>query len=340
MVYDGENWNPASPPILPELGLFEFTWRPVPSAYLEIGRLWFQDPLGIIVAGLFDGLNGSVVLGKARLSGGAFYTGFQYKGSAKIIMSSGDAQNYFLPFDYADMDTYFATRRLLVQAGAEFNGLTPRTTLTVNALGQIDVNPAALTGESALHTQYLTIRYTFMPLETLTLTGAVIGGLAENQMKDIYAHFAATGGMDWEVPGALQDMLQMSVHWSNGAVNERIIPFAPLTSIARGQVFNPKLSGVMIARAKYTARPHRTFSASMEGSYFFRTDGETLVRGEYPPSDSRLLGGELYGTLQWVPTEDLMITIGGGAFFPGWGDVFVPDSPVRWKASAGFIFSL
>jgi hypothetical protein len=35
-----------------------------------------------------------------------------------------------------------------------------------------------------------------------------------------------------------------------------------------------------------------------------------------------------------------MVTLGGGAFFPGLGDVFEPDAPVRWKVSAGFIFSL
>jgi hypothetical protein len=52
------------------------------------------------------------------------------------------------------------------------------------------------------------------------------------------------------------------------------------------------------------------------------------------------MGGELYGTLLWAPVEDLMITLAGGAFFPAWGDVFVTDAPVRWKASAGFIFSL
>jgi hypothetical protein len=52
------------------------------------------------------------------------------------------------------------------------------------------------------------------------------------------------------------------------------------------------------------------------------------------------MGGELYGTLLWAPVEDLMVTLGGGAFFPAWGDVFVPNVPVRWKASAGFIFSL
>jgi hypothetical protein len=309
--------------------------------YLEMGRLWFQDPLGMIASGLFDGVSGSVAAGKVRVSGGALYTGLQYKETAKIIISSGDAQKYSLPFTYNDMNTYFATRRMLVYAGAEFPSLTPRTTLTVHGLGQIDVNPEAVAGESALHTQYLTVRYTFAPLETLMLTGAAIGGFAENQTRDFYGHFAAAGGMDWEVPGALQDMLQLGVRWSNGSTgSEGVIPFMPISSIAQGQVFSPNLSGLMTVQAKYTARLHRSFSASMESTYFIRTDGETVARAEYPASDARSLGGEVYGALQWVPTEDLMMTIGGGAFFPKLGAAFVPDSPVRWKVAAGLIFSL
>jgi hypothetical protein len=166
------------------------------------------------------------------------------------------------------------------------------------------------------------------------------GSFAENQTQDLYTNFAAGGGVDWEAPGALQDMVQVEVSWSSGAVNDRVIAFSPITSIAQGEVFRPKLSGLMAVKGKYTARPYRTVSASAALNYFIRTDGVTLTGEDYPPSSSRLMGGELYGTLLWAPVEDLMLTLGGGAFFPAWGDVFAPDAPVRWKAAVGFIFSL
>jgi hypothetical protein len=308
--------------------------------YLETGRVYFQDPLGIIAAGLFDGLNGSVVLGKARLSMGAFYTGFLYKETSRIIMTADDLIAYAVPFDYDDMNNYFASRRVLVTMGTDLSDLTPRSSLTVNVLGQFDMNPETVGAESRLHTQYLSTQYTFLPLDIFTLTGTVVAGLAENQMGDLSAQFALAGAYAWDVPGALWDMMQGEVRWSSGAGNEGIIAFAPVTSATQGQVFKPKLSGLMTIKEKYTARLHRTFSAALEGTYFIRTDGETLTGAEFPPSSSRLMGGEVYGNLLWAPTEELMLTLGSGAFFPGIGDVFEADAPVRWRVTAGLSFSL
>jgi hypothetical protein len=323
-------------PVLAELGQAGFSWRPAERVFLEAGRIRFDDTWGIIAAGLFDGLNGSAVLGKLRLSAGTFYTGLLYKETAGIVMTSDDAERYVLALDYGDMDTYFASRRILASVTGELADLTPRTSLSLNALAQFDVNG----GEQRLHTQYLTVRYGARPLETLSLTGTAVAGLAENREAETLFHFAAAAGLDWETPGRLQDMVQMEVRWSSGEVNDRIKPFAPVTAAVQGQVFTPKLSALMTVKGKYMVRLHRNFSARAEGTYFIRTDGRTLSGAEYPPSEERLLGGELYGMLVWAPSSDFMINIGGGAFFPGAGTVFTPNAPVRWKISAGIILSL
>ncbi|MDR1142902.1 MAG: hypothetical protein LBK77_01630, partial [Spirochaetaceae bacterium] len=154
-VFEQEEWKPEDMPVRVELGQAEFSWRPADRLFLEAGRIRFEDPAGIIAAGLFDGLKGSAVFGKLRLSAGAFYTGFLYKETAGIVMTSGDAERYALPADYGDMDTYFASRRVLASVTGEFADLTPRTSLTLNALAQFDVNG----GEQRLHTQYLEARY-------------------------------------------------------------------------------------------------------------------------------------------------------------------------------------
>jgi hypothetical protein len=333
-------WKPEDAPVLVELGRTEFSWRPAARVFLEAGRIHFGDPSGIIAAGLFDGLNGSAVFGKVRLSMGAFYTGLLYKETAGIVMSSGDAERYVLPPDYGDSDTWFASRRVLASVTGEFADLTPRTSLTLNALAQFDVNGGEYSGEYRLHTQYLTARYGVRLLETLGLTGTAVVGLAENRENEGLFHFAAALEMDWETPGSLRDMVQMEFRWSSGEVNDRIRPFMPLNASVQGQVFTPKLSALMTAKGKYTARLHRNFSAAAEGTYFIRTDGKTLSGAEYPPSDNRLLGGELYGMLVWAPVSDLMLRVGGGAFFPGVGNVFTAEAPVRWKISAGIVLSL
>jgi hypothetical protein len=331
-VYEFGEWKPGNMPVLPELGRSEFLWRPETSGFIssinvEAGRVPFQDPLGIIAVGLFDGFTGNAALGQARLSVGAFYTGLLYKETAGIVMTASDAT--------ADEDSYFASRRLLFSIGMESPALTPQSSLAMNAFLQFDLNNDV----TSLDTQYLSAKYTFLPLEILSLTGAVVLGLAEDQDSNTYAHFVLAAGADWEVPGALRDMLQGEIRWASGAVDKNITAFTPVTGIPQGQIIDLNLSGLMTFKGKYITRFHENFSALAEGTYFIRTDdGETL--SGYPRSSNHLFGGELYGALSWAPVSDLMATLGGGAFFPGTGNVFASGSPVWWKVSAELVLSL
>jgi hypothetical protein len=340
-IYENGKWKPEKPPLLPELGRTEISWQPVPSVYLEAGRLAFQDPAGIIATGFFDGIGGSVVLGRARLSTHILYTGLLYKESAKIVMSPGDADAYAVPFVFGDPGSYFSSRRIATSISAEFSDLTPRTSLTLNTLAQFDVNNRDR--DALFHSQYLTVHYTAFLLETLNMTGAVVIGLAENRVAwgdSPRVHFAAAVKADWEVPGDLRDMLSGEVRWSSGA-GKVVAAFTPMSSIAQGQVFTPKLSGLATIKGQYTARLGDTFSASLGGTYFIRTDGGTLVGADYPASTTRrLMGGELYANVLWAPVSDVAITLGGGVFFPGLGDVFVKQAPALWKVTLGLVLTV
>jgi hypothetical protein len=345
-IYEYGKWKPANPPLLPELGRFEFSWRPLSAVYLEAGRLRFEDPAGMIASGLFDGLCGSFAAGTALLNVRAFYTGLLYKESARITMTPGDTETYELPFAFDKSGSYFASRRALVSVEAEFGDLTPRTTLVLNALAQFDVNdkPARGSGNFTLHTQYLSAKYTALPLETLTFTGVAAAGPAESRGGDaaFYKtrfHYAAAASLEWEAPGTLRDMLRGEVRWAGGAVADTVAAFAPLNPRSPGQVFTPDFSGLAAVKGNYTARLHHTFSVSVEGTYFIRTDNKTLAGAEYPASAARFLGGEIYGNLLWALKSDLVLTLGGGAFFPDWGNVFVPEAPVQWKINAGLLAS-
>jgi hypothetical protein len=333
-AYENKEWKYE--PLLFEMGASGLSWRPSPLLLLEAGRLRFREASGFIAEGLFDGVSGNFTAGGIRFSLGALYTGLLYKETAKIVMTAGDAERYILPLDYADGDSYFASRRVLLSGGAEFPDLTRKTTLTLNALAQFDVNG----GDSSVHSQYLSVKPGFRPVESLYMTGTAVAALAENQAGDMRAHFAAAAGMDWETPGALLDMVQAEIRWSSGKVNDSVGAFTPLTTIAQGEVFTPGMPGLMTLRGKYTVRPGDGFSVSAGGTYFFRTDGETLSGADYPSSSARALGGELYGLFMWSPLPDVILTAGGGAFFPQWGDVFESEAPVRWKAQAALTLSL
>jgi hypothetical protein len=97
----------------------------------------------------------------------------------------------------------------------------------------------------------------------------------------------------------------------------------------------------MGAGLSYQARPLGALSVGAGAGYFIRTDLETLGDGDLDgASESRLLGGEVYGTLVWAPDPALRLSFGGGAFFPGLGRAFREGAPVRWNVNAGLTVSL
>lgn len=317
-----------------ELERTELNFRPVQAFYMNLGRQHYRDNGGMILSGLFDGIYGSLGLGRARISLGGFYTGFLYKDTAEILMTAEDRDRRLRPLDYGDFTTYFASRRVLVPLDLEFPDLVSRLSLALTLLAQFDMNDAP-----ALHTQYLEARFGVDAADSLRFTLTGIGVLAENEGADLRANFAAALTADWDVPGALTDMLNAEFRWGSGAVNERFGPFIPVSGIAQGTVFTPALPGLMNARGSYTARFGRTFSLALEAVCFWRTDLETVKDGELNnASKDRFLGTELHGSLVWALQSALRLNAGGGIFFPG--GAFVEDAGVRWKVNAGIIVSL
>ncbi|MFP3043679.1 hypothetical protein LQZ19_17840 [Treponema primitia] len=324
-------------PSLAELERTELNWRPLPAVFVSIGRQRFADPAALIAAGLFDGVNGSVSAGKARLQAGVFYTGLLYKESEKIIMNVTDLANYGKVLDYGDMGTYFASRRLLAAVTGEFPDLTSRTSLAVQGLAQFDLNNEP----NALHSQYLVGRYIYRPVEPLALNLAASVGLMEVEGADMRTSFAAQAGVNWEPPGSLSDIAELRLRWTSGAVNDVIAAFLPVSGISQGEIFTPRISALLSLKAAYTARLHEKVSASAQASYFIRTDTVTYRDTDIDLlSSSYLLGGEMYGSVGWALDSTIQFTAGGGAFFPRWGGAFKTDAPVRWKVQAGIIVSL
>jgi hypothetical protein len=321
-------------PVLVELERTELNFSPVPAVYLALGRQRYQDSGGMILSGLFDGFSGSLGLGRARLSLGAFYTGFLYKDTAEILMTVEDAEQRRKPLDYGDLNSYFASRRVLIPLDLEFADLAARLSLAFSLLAQIDVNNGP-----ALHSQYLEARFGVEALDTLRFTLTGIGGLAEPEGTDPRMNFAAALGADWDVPGALADMLSAEVRWGSGAVNDRVGPFLPVSSIAQGSIFTPALPGLMNLRAAYAARLSGAVSLAAQVVSFWRTDVETFKDGELEAgSNDRYLGTELAGSLIWAFRSALRVTAGGGIFIPG--GAFVEDAGIRWKINAGILLSL
>lgn len=323
--YEHEEWKS-----LPELYRFMFAWRPLPRFGLEMGRVRFSDPNGIVATGLFDGLSVSYELGGSRLSAGGYYTGFLYKDTADIYMTASDSAGYQKPFDWENAAaTYFASRRVLASISWEAPALagSPHG-LYLNGLGQFDLNGE----EDRLHSQYLSLRFLFSPLPVFSMSAGGVLSLAEQAGADTETGLALLLNADWYLPTAWRDMASLGFRWGSGAAegeNESIGPFLPVSSVSQGNVLNSSLSGLTVIRAAYTLRPHESLSLVLDGRYFF-LDGGT---------DNRALGGEVYGSVNWAPVMDITLSAGGGAFFPGTGNALPSGAPVQWLVSAGLTVS-
>jgi hypothetical protein len=313
----------------------EVNWRPVSPLTITLGRQRFQDALGMAVLGLVDGAGGSLDIGTGRFSLGAFYTGLLYKESAKILMTSHDLQQYEKPLDGEGLEGYFASRRVLLALTGEFPGLTPRTGLTVQGLAQLDVNDTSDT----LNTHYLEIRFRAEPFEPLHFDLGVVGELVQGE--EVQTGAALSGGMDWEVPGAMADLVSAKFLWTSGRSGDKTSAYIPVGGVSMGNIFDPGFRALMSAGLTYQARPLAGLSAGAGAAYFIRTDLESFGDADLDgAAESRLLGGEVYGTLVWVPDPAVRMNLGGGAFFPGWGGAFREDAAVRWKVNVGLIVAL
>jgi hypothetical protein len=314
----------------------ELTLRPAPGVYLGLGRRRFGDPAGLIASGLFDGAGGSVNLGGCRLSLDAYYTGLLYKETANIIMTAHDLERYAKPLDAEGLAGYFASRRVLLAVTGEFPDVTSRMSLAAQVLVQLDVND----GAEKYNTQYGELRVTVEPAEALHISLGGIGELVPGAGA-VRGSAAALAGADWEVSGSPADLLSAEVLWTGGNASGGRCAFTPVSGTKAGRIFDGGIGALLKGGLLYRVRPVSEISVEAGAGYFIRTDRETLGDAELDGgSDSRALGGELYGFLVWAPDSVFRFSAGGGAFFPGWGGAFREGAPVRWKTTFGLIVSL
>jgi hypothetical protein len=139
----------------------------------------------------------------------------------------------------------------------------------------------------------------------------------------------------------MKDLLSAEALWTSGRSGEKILAFTPVSGKNAGRVFDWGISALARAGLSYRARPAASFSLEAWAAYFIRTDLETQRDEDLDnASRSRLLGGEVYGSLVWAPDPALRFSGGGGAFFPGWGAAYREGTAIKWKANLGFIVAL
>jgi len=318
--------------IIPELLRTDFTYS-FGNGEFKIGRMGYQDPLGFIAVGLFDGVNVSFDAGNGSIGVGAWYTGFLYKERVNILTTYKDGDIHYYALDFSNFkDTYFAPPRVVAAVEYENQGLYERAQFRAALIGQFDISNE----ETKINSQYAAAKIS-IPVKSFVYDIGLAAEMVEKQ-DEIKPAMAGLLGASYMFS---QSRLSLSGVYSSGVSdNDSYTAFVPLTIVYQGNVLNAYLSGLSYISLDYLGRLHKTFSIGLNASSFIRTDLGTYA---YPYSSNKsggyFVGTEFFGCLYWNPVSDIKLNFGAGVFLPQLGNVD-PKAAALMRAELNLIITL
>jgi len=300
--------------IIPEILRTDFLYS-FSNGEFRIGRMGYQDPLGFIAVGLFDGVNVSFDAGNGSIGVGLWYTGFLYKERANILTTSKDGDIHYNALDYSNFkDTYFAPPRVVAAIEYENQGLFEKAQLRAALIGQFDISNE----ETKINSQYAAAKIS-LPVNSFVYDIGLAAEMVETQ-NEIKPAMAGLLGASYMFS---HSRLSLSGVYSSGVSdNGSYTAFVPLTIVYQGNALNAYLSGLSYISLDYLGRLHKTFSLGLNASSFIRTDLGTY---SYPYSDKNsggyIVGTEFFGRLYWNPVSDVNLNLGAGVFLPRLGNM-------------------
>ena len=323
--------------VIPELLRTDFTYS-FSNGEFKIGRMGYQDPLGFIAVGLFDGVNVSFDAGNGSIGIGTWYTGFLYKERANILTTYKDGDIHYYALDFSNLkDTYFAPPRVVAAIEYENQGLFEKAQLRAALIGQFDISNE----ETKINSQYAAAKIS-VPVNSFVydigLAAEMVETKDEKKQDVIKPAMAGLLGASYMFS---QSRLSLSGVYSSGVSdNDSYTAFVPLTIVYQGNVLNAYLSGLSYISLDYLGRLHKTFSLGLNASSFIRTDLGTYA---YPYSSVNskgyIVGTEFFGCLYWNPVSDIKLNFGAGVFLPQLGNVD-PKAAALIRAELNLIITL
>jgi len=326
--------NGGDPFVVPELTRTDVDFN-FGNINLNIGRMFYGDPLGITANGLFDGAQISFITRNGNINIGGWYTGLLYRERAAITMTSEEFKSSNEKVDYgAFADTYFAPPRILAALEYDHPSVAGFIGLKTSILAQFDA------GNEKLNSQYLTAALS-IPVSSFIFD---LGGCFEliEYNDEMTPAFAADIGLTFILPTKLEKQIKLSGRYSSGVGEDGTFgAFLPITTVTQGEIAEAKLSGLSLLSLDFTGRLAKSLSANMAFTYFIRTDKGTY--GYYPitEEDSKgfLLGAEIFGRLIWTVTSGIRLNVGTGVFVPKLGDA-APDADILWRTKLNLVISI
>ena len=315
--YKNDPWS-----LVPELLRTDISWR-MGSMDFTVGRMAYDDPLGYVASGLFDGARFSQYTKIGTFSAGAWYTGLLYKERAKIEMTENERTANKTAIDYNDFsNTYYAPRRLLAAVDWEYKGFLDKAIARLSMIAQFDLT------KEKLHSQYLAGK-AIVPYGAFSID---FGGCfelieANNKIGSAFATaFAAEAAPAWRNN---VHYVSLGIKYTSGE-SDNVAAFMPLTTNAQGQLLKLKPSGLTMLSIDYTVRLYETLSVGFYPAYFILNGSGSKGRN----------GGEIFSAVYWSPSPDISVNLGGGASFGNVASTSFLGREAYWRVTLNVVLSL
>jgi len=320
--------------VIPELTRTDVNFN-FGNANLNVGRMFYSDPLGITANGLFDGAQVSIFTRNGNIRATGLYTGLLYRERAAITMTTGEFKSSGEKVDYDDFaNTYFAPPRILTALEYDHPSINGFVSLKTSILAQFDA------GDENLNSQYLTIALS-VPGKTAVFD---LGGCFEliEYNDETTPAFSADIGLTFLLPTKLEKHIKLSARYSSGVSDDKTIgAFLPITTVSQGELVEAKFSGLSLLSLDFMGRLAKLVSGDLAFTYFIRNDLGTY---RYFPVTEEDLGGfflgmEVFGRLMWTMSSGIRLNLGTGVFIPALGDA-APDVDILWRAKLNLVISI
>ena len=325
---------------IPELLLTELTMR-LNRSEIKLGRMEYEDPLGMIASGYFDGALFSFDTNGGTFSIGGLYTGYLFKTRAAITMTKDEEKYSHEMYSFDDFqNTYFAPARLLSSLNWKHPSIGGFLDVKFSLLGQFDFTGANLDSQYAVLN--LSIPSTYFILDFGGCFELIQYNGIQNGMDDITMAVAAKAGLTLIIPDRHQKRISLQGIYASGVFEDVPIgAFLPVTTIPHGNLLNAKLAGLSIVSFNFITNYSDTVLSDLSVSFFMRNDLGTYNNYPVMGTDSKgfYLGPEFYYRFSLNSASGFHMNLGGGVFIPFLGDA-MPDADILWRAEASILFSL
>ena len=318
-----------------------FLLGPDQSAQLAFrtGRFKISDMTAFVLDDNIDGIELGWLTRVSNTILSVGYTGLQLDPVSTIIISKADE---------TDGDRW-APPRLIGSLQAQFPEILLRQDLLASLMFQQDMRPNG----SKISTQYFGLGIGGPLASSLYhSTFAYLG--TGTALADPVLSFLSGVTLRYFIEEALTSKIELNLLFSSGDEDFLVVPegyyegntldranvFVPISRQQLAVAFSPRLGNLVILDAGYSLKPAENLQASLKGILFLRpTTGPIMDQREVDPaSDSKYLGTEIDGTVNFRPFSDLGASLSLGVFLPMGGALTEQDVLFKGQLEISFSF--